>query len=208
MHSDSAGMVSWERRSASGAERWGKMASGPALHIRLSRVATAIILCVFATTGLFAGLASHALTNQQLSGTLGTGPVVSGSPPAQAAPTGTSAPVAATVTPTLTNNPSAFVLSITLSQRAVTAGETFTVTVVAAANGAPASGLSCTLRAPTGGPPGLLTMWPAPVTTDANGQAVWTLTTPSVSPGIYGIEVDAIGAHRYEFHRYTSLQVH
>jgi hypothetical protein len=78
---------------------------------------------------------------------------------------------------------------------------------VATANGAPVAGLTCTLRAPVSGPPGLFSDWPPAAATDASGQIVWTLTTPSVSPGSYGIEVDAVGGHRYEFHKYTTLQV-
>lgn len=183
------------------------MASRSALRMRLSGGVALLILLAFAATGLLAGAFAHALTNRQSPGALTGGPVISGSPPAHAAPTDTATATDATATPSVSNPQSGFTLSITLSQRTVTAGAIVTVTVVATANGAPVSGLSCTLRAPTDGPPGLLGAWPAPATTDANGQATWTLTTPTVAPGTYGIEVDAVGAHRYEFHRYASIQV-
>jgi len=182
------------------------MASHSATPIRLSRIATTLALLAFATVGLLAGVLTHALTSRQSPGAPGSGPVISGSPPALSA---TVTPTSADVTATSTtgNQQSGFTLGITLSQRTVTAGETFTVTVVATANGAPVNGLSCTLRAPTDGPPGLLPTWPPAATTDANGQAIWTITVPSVAPGTYGVEVDAIGAHHYEFHRYASIQV-
>ena len=178
-----------------------------ALRIRLSRVATTFILLTFAVMGLLAGLVAHSLAHPQSSGALASGPVISGSPPGQAAPTETSTPADGTATPTTTNTQTGFMLSISLSQRSVSAGDTFTVTVTATASGAPVSGLSCTLRAPTNGPQGLLTTWPAPATTDANGRATWMLTTPAVAPGAYGVEADAVGAHHYEFHRYASIQV-
>jgi hypothetical protein len=178
-----------------------------ALRIRLSRVATTFILLAFAVMGLLAGLVAHSLAHPQSPGALASGPVISGSPPGQAAPTETSTLTDATATATTTNIQTGFTLSISLSQRSVSAGDTFTVTVTATANGAPVSGLSCALRSPTNGPQGLLTTWPAPVVTDANGKATWTLTTPAVAPGAYGVEVDAAGAHHYEFHRYASIQV-
>lgn len=182
------------------------MASHSATPIRLSRVATTLALLGFAAIGLLAGILTHALTSSQSPSAPGNGPVISGSPPALSA-TMTPATADATATSTISNQQSGFTLGITLSQRTVTVGETLTVTVVATTNGAPVSGLSCTLRAPTDGPPGLLATWPAAATTDANGQAIWTITVPSLAPGTYGVEVDAIGAHRYEFHRYASIQV-
>lgn len=183
------------------------MASRSALRIHLSQVAAALILLAFAATGLLAGVVAHALTGGQSAGALGGGPVISGSPPARTTPSETASPPDPTATSAITNPQAGFTLDITLSQRTVSAGETLTVTVVATTNGAPVSGLTCTLRAPTDGPPGLLTAWPTPATTDATGQATWTLTTPTLAPGVYGVEVDAVGARHYEFHRYASVQV-
>ncbi len=182
------------------------MAAQSAQRIRLSMGVTTLALLAFAALGLLAGVLTHTLTSRQSSEGLAQGPVISGSPPALSATTTPTQADAAATSPT--NNPqSGFTLAITLSQRTVTAGGTLTVTVVATTNGSPVSGLSCALRAPTDGPPGLLDAWPAPATTDANGQATWTITVPSVAPGTYGVEVDAVGAHRYEFHRYASIQV-
>lgn len=182
------------------------MAAQSAQRIRLSIGAATLALLAFAALGLLAGVLTFALTSRQSAGGLVNDPVISGSPPALAA-TATPAQTDTTATSTTSNPQSGFTLAITLSARTVTAGETLTVTVVATTNGAPVSGLSCALRAPTDGPPGLLDAWPAPATTDASGQATWSITVPSAAPGTYGVEVDAVGAHRYEFHRYVSIQV-
>lgn len=181
------------------------MAPRPPLRIHLSLFVAAIILLACSATGMLAGAFAHTLASKQSPGSSVSGPVISGTPPGGASATAT--PSLVTETPTVSGSATGFTLSITLSARSVSPGETFTVTVIATANGAPLSGLSCALRAPTDGPPGLLSTWPAPVVTDANGEATWTVTTPSVTPGTYGIEADAIGSHRYEFHRYASLTV-
>lgn len=180
------------------------MASRPPWHSQLSLFVAAVIMVACAATGMLAGAFAHTLTNKQPS-TSPNGPVISGTAPGQSLATATPSSIAteAPTTSTATN----FTLTITLSSRALATGETFTVTVVATANGAPVAGLTCTLRAPVSGPPGLFSDWPSAAATDASGQIIWTLTTPSVSPGTYGIEVDAVGGHRYEFHRYTTLQV-
>ena len=180
------------------------MASRPPLHSQLSLFVAAIIMVACAATGMLAGALAHTLANERTS-TTPNGPVITGTAPGQSLATSTPSPTAtiASTTSTATN----FTLSITLSSRALATGETFTVTVVASAGGAPVPGLTCTLRAPISGPPGLFADWPPAAATDASGQVIWTLTTPSVTPGTYGIEVDAVGGHRYDFHRYTTLQV-
>lgn len=180
------------------------MATRPPLHSQLSLLVAAVIMVVCAATGMLAGAFAHSFASKQ-SPTSPNGPVISGTAPGRSVATATpsSTATAALTTSTATN----FTLAITLSSRALTTGETFTVTVVATANGAPVSGLTCTLRAPISGPPGLFSDWPPAATTDESGKVIWTLTTPAVAPGTYGIEVDAVGSHRYEFHRYATLQV-
>ncbi len=181
------------------------MASRPPLHPQLSLFVAAVIMVACAATGMLAGAFAHTLANKQPS-TPPNGPVISGTAPGQSLATATPSG-AATEAPTTTNTATNFTLAITLSSRTLAAGETFTVTVVATANGAPISGITCTLRAPVSGPPGLFSAWPPAAATDTSGQVIWTLTTPAISPGTYGIEVDAVGGHHYEFHRYTTLQV-
>ena len=180
------------------------MASRPPLHSQLSLFVAAVVMVACAATGMLAGVFAHTLASKQ-SPTSPNGPVISGTAPGQSLATVTSSPTAieASATSTATN----FNLSITLSSRTLATGVTFTVTVVATAGGAPVAGLTCVLRAPVSGPPGLFSTWPPAASTDVTGQVIWTLTTPSVSPGTYGIEVDAVGGHGYEFHRYATLQV-
>ena len=180
------------------------MATRPPLHSQLSLFVAAAIMVACAATGMLAGAFAHTLANKQ-SPTSPNGPVISGTAPGQSLATATPSPTATQIstTSTATN----FNLNITLSSRTLATGETFTITVVATAGGAPVSGLSCTLRAPISGPPGLFSTWPPAASTNESGQVIWTLTTPSIASGTYGIEVDAVGGHGYEFHRYTTLQV-
>jgi len=182
------------------------MASRPALYTHLSLFVTAIILLACAATGMLAGTFAHTLASGLAGGTAPSGPVVSGTPPASSHATATQA-LNGTEAPGAVSTATGFILSITASSRTLSAGDTFTITVVATTNGAPLAGLACVLRAPMSGPPGLLSTWPAPTTTNASGQATWTLTAPSTAPGTYGIEVDAVGGHHYEFHRYTTVQL-
>lgn len=180
------------------------MASRPPLHSQLSLFVAAVVMIACAATGMLAGVFAHTLAAERTS-TSPNGPVITGTAPGQSLATVTpssTATVASTMS-TATN----FTLSITLSSRTLATGETFTVTIVATAGGGPVAGLLCTLRAPVSGPPGLFTDWPPAAATDASGKVIWTLTTPSIAPGTYGIEVDAVGGHRYEFHRFATLQV-
>jgi hypothetical protein len=181
------------------------MATRPPLQPQLSLFVATIIMVACAATGMLAGAFAHTLASKQ-SLMSPTGPVISGTAPGQAILTATPSSIAGE-TPTEPSTATGFTLNITVSSRSLSVGETFTVTVVASASGAPVAGLSCGLRAPISGPPGLFVTWPPAASTDASGQVIWTLTTPSVSPGIYGIEVSAVGSHRYEFHRYTTLRV-
>ncbi|HEX6542728.1 MAG TPA: hypothetical protein VF040_13315 [Ktedonobacterales bacterium] len=182
------------------------MAPRPALQVHLSTIMVAIILVACSASGLLAGISAHALATG-LGARFGpSGPVISGTPPSHASATAT-VTSDATATAIAANMATNFMLSVTVSPRELAPGDTFTVTVQATSNDAPVSGLSCTLRAPTSGPAGLFDTWPAPVTTNDSGEAVWTLTVPSVKSGTYAIEADAVGAHHYEFHRYVTVTV-
>lgn len=182
------------------------MAPRPALRAHLSLFVVVIILLACSATGMLAGAFAHTLANKQAFGAPSNGPVISGTSPRGALATATSLPIA-TNSPPAASTATNFLLNIMLSSKSLSTGETFTVTVIATASGAPVAGLPCTLRSPLNGPPGLFSTWPSPAITDANGRATWTLTVPSVAPGSYAIEVDAIGGRSYEFHRYVSLQV-
>ncbi|HKT36816.1 MAG TPA: hypothetical protein VJR48_00495, partial [Ktedonobacterales bacterium] len=110
------------------------MAPRPPLHSQLSLFVAAVIMVACAATGMLAGVFAHTLASKQ-SSTSPNGPVISGTAPSQSLATATPSPIAteASTTSTATN----FTLNITLSSRALATGETFTVTVVATANGAP-----------------------------------------------------------------------
>jgi hypothetical protein len=181
------------------------MAPKLASRARLSIVAAAIILLACSAMGLVAGTFAHTLARAAGGATATLAPVISGSPPAAAA--AATADPTATATPPPPNTQSGFTLGISVSARTLAVGQSFTVIVKATANGVPVEGLRCSLRSPVTGPPGLLGAWPAAVTSDASGQAHWTVTVPSVAPGTYGIEAYAVGSHHYEFHRYATILV-
>ena len=111
-------------------------------------------------------------------------------------PTATLAPAATpTTTPEATLQPfrGHFTLHLTVSPASGRAGTSITITVLATDNatGGPAPGLTCHLRAPTGGGRGLFTTWPAASVTDESGMASWTAQIPSNAPGAYEVEVFA-----------------
>lgn len=182
------------------------MAPRPVIYTHLSLFVTAIILLACTATGMLAGTFAHTIAGGLADGKSPNGPVVSGTPPAASHATAIST-LSVDEIPTSVSTATSFILSIASSSRTLSAGDKFTITVVATVNGAPLAGLTCVLRAPMSGPTGLLSTWPTPATTNVSGQATWTLTAPSVAPGTYGIEVDAVGGHHYEFHRYTTVQV-
>jgi hypothetical protein len=181
------------------------MAPRRAFQARLSMFVGAVILLACAATGLVAGSFAHTLARASDGASATVAPVISGSPPAAAA-TATSNPTdTATVLPP--NTQSGFILDISVSARTLSAGQTITITVNATTHGVPVVGLLCSLRSPVSGPPGLLSSWPAAVTSDAAGRAQWTVTVPSVAPATYGIEAYAVGSHHYAFHRYATVVV-
>lgn len=182
------------------------MARRSGLRTPLPILMTVIVLLACSATGLLAGVFARALASGQPTGRTPSGPVISGTPPGQGSATPTLTP-APTITPLSSDTTRSFTLSLQVAPRTTTAGDTLAVTVVATSNGVPVSGLTCELRAPKSGPPGLLTAWPTPVSTDATGTATWTLTAPSVAPGTYGIEVYAENVHHYNAYQYVTVTV-
>lgn len=139
------------------------------------------------------GLASGALTRTLLGGAPG-GHV--NAPQATLEPTATFQPAPTTTTtlaPTSAPVLAHFTIHLTVSPAAGSPGATITINAVATDNatGAPIPGLTCRLREPTNGAPGLFTTWPTPDATDSAGIASWTAQIPSVAPGRYVIEVFA-----------------
>lgn len=144
----------------------------------------AALLGAFALSGLLLGLLTHGL-------------VISAS---ANAPHATATAAHPHATPTHSKTPSAtqppatgrFDLALSVSPQRVSQGDSITVTVKATAMGtsAPLPNLLCVLSGDGSGPD-LLTKWPAPQPTDAQGIATWHITIPQVAAGTYSIEVKA-----------------
>lgn len=146
------------------------------------------LIAFIGVVGLLAGVSTRLLVSAASNQTLRQ----------HSEPTAT-ATLAPEVSPTAASDPTAppdmahFTLKVTASPTSGRAGDTITISVLATddATGEPAPGLTCHLRAPTDGGPGLLVMWPTPTATDASGLASWTMTIPANAPGRYEIEAFA-----------------
>ena len=148
--------------------------------ITLAPSLSALMLVAFAFSGLLVGLLAHGLVVSESAGQQ-----------RMLKPTATTARTA-TATATLPAATGRFDLALNVSTQHVTAGQTITVTVKATVAGTdrPMVNLDCALSGPDSGP-SLLSSWPAPKPTDAQGQAEWQITIPNVTPGSYAIQVKA-----------------
>ena len=153
-----------------------------------SAAVVAVVLAVFALSGLGAGV----LTRSAL------GAFASSTPTATTQPTATATiALSPSPSPMATNTPFSgggrFAIVVAASPNPVAAGSPFTVLVTATNDGSttPAAGVLCTLRARQGDANPLLTTWPAQQTTNTAGSAQWQLTAPSMPPGPYTLEVYA-----------------
>jgi hypothetical protein len=166
-------------------------------------LAAAVVLC--AVTGIAAGLLTHGVVDALTRSSAAATATRTATSPAQTAnaPTAT-VPPAATVIP----DPG-FTLSAVASPNTVAAGQHVTVTAtIVAPNGAtPLVGVQITLQAPEQDLPGLLSQWPDPAISDAQGHVTWELTVPAAAAGTYGVEVRAMGAHKYSYHYVTRITV-
>jgi hypothetical protein len=161
----------------------------------------ALLLLLFALSGLGAGFASR--TALDGFGSAGQAAAPTSMPTATVAETPT--PLA---TPTAAQllGPSHFTFKATAAPRTLVPGQAFTISavLVAADGSTPVANVTCYLRAPDDSAP-LFTPWPAPVQSDATGQAIWNLTAPQLAPGIYQIEVYAFGEHGWSFRYNTTV---
>jgi hypothetical protein len=142
----------------------------------------ALLLVAFALSGLLLGLLTHGL-------------VISAAAMPHATATATHARATATHTPPPPTPPPAtgsFALSLTVSPMNVPAGGTLTVAAHADVLGTdrPLANLVCAVSGDGSGQD-LLAAWPAPLPTDAQGNATWHLTVPAGAAGRYAIEVRA-----------------
>lgn len=142
-----------------------------------------------ALIGLLAGALTRTLVNAA-SASQGTPQVLEATTTATSEPQST---VIATLAPTTAPVLAHFSIKLTASPLSAHAGDDISITayVTDDATGAPVPGLTCVLRAPTNGAPGLFTTWPTPTATTSAGIASWTTTIPADAPGRYTIEVYA-----------------
>jgi hypothetical protein len=148
-----------------------------------SGVFIALLLVVFSASGLMAGMLTR-----QVSGLAWSGGS-SGALPS-AAQTATAA--AANVTPAA---PGAFALRIALAPNPARAGQTLQITVTAfnPTSSLAAPGVLCTPLQTASAPQ--FGVWPGPQTTDASGQARWSVALASqTTPGSYQVYVKGEGA--------------
>jgi hypothetical protein len=176
----------------------------PPARSRVLMLAAAAVLC--AVTGIAAGLLTHGVVDA----------LTRPSAAATATRTSTSAPSQTANAPTATVPPvgtvipdPGFTLSAVASPNTVAAGQhvTVTATIVAADGITPLAGVQIMLQAPEQDLPGLLSQWPDPVISDAQGHATWELTVPAVAAGAYGVEVKAFGTHKTSYHFITRITV-
>ncbi len=171
-----------------------------------SAAVVAVVLAVFALSGLGAGVLSRSALG-------GLGLFASATPTATSLPTATAtsapSPVpSATPSPTLPAGRFR-VTSAFATPRSFAAGDTFTVqvTVLAPDGVSPAAGVLCYLQAPDGENQ-LFTTWPAPQITASDGTGEWSLTAPAASPGTYMLRVIAYGQHGYSTWFDTTVTLH
>ena len=170
---------------------------------RLPAAVVAVVLALCAIVGFGTGVTSHFVLRG-----LGFGAAPTATLQLTDTPTPTLSPSPSPTLPT-TLPPRGFTLSASAAPNALISGESFTVSVlVLAADGVtPVGNAACYLQAPRHGAQPLFTQWPAPQVTTADGKAAWTLTAPSVAPGVYGLEVIAYGQHGWSYRFDTSVTV-
>jgi hypothetical protein len=159
-------------------------------------IAVALLLTAFSLSGLACGLLTHAVAGNLLA-SAGLPTATTGHATPAPTHTPTTAPSTATAVGTLVPPPG-FRLHAYASPTSVRPGEQLQIvaTVVGPDGFSPLAGVQCILQAPPQPASPLLMTWPPPVITNSAGQAIWTLTAPSVSPGVYGVEVIAYGRNK------------
>lgn len=155
-------------------------------------LALALVLTLCAASGLAAGVTTRALAGSALTANFAPRAAATQTRlPAGSAPA--ASPTAAAVA-TLVPAPG-FSVHADVQPRAVAAGQPFTVVAtVVSSDGAPLASVACYMRAAPDSPP-LFPTWPDAAVTDATGTATWNLTAPSVSPGVYTLDIVAYGTH-------------
>lgn len=167
-----------------------------------------VLLALVVILGLLTGFLTHLLVSRAAVSAQGQPTSIQG-PAATATNTSTPVPVTGiTGTATTGTATGQFVLSVSISPKAMTPGQQITITVRAFTpdTHAPVAGLSCVLRAPTDGSPALFSSWPPAQTTDGSGSATWILTAPREAAGTYEVEAFAQTA-KWRFKLDSSVQL-
>lgn len=149
----------------------------------------ALVLMLFALTGLGAGIATGAAVGR-------LGVHLSGNVPPAANKGGEASPSPSpSPTETITLYAGAFTLDAVVAPNPVASGQHLTVRVTTTGQdgGGAAAGVRCTLEDTTGA--SLMPATVAPVTTDAGGRASWDLVVPQGAAGSHTLKVSGQGAH-------------
>lgn len=180
------------------------MAPRPSTVRRGFPLGIAAILVLFAASGLAAGGFARGMGGSTSAKTPTSTTAKTGS----TATTTTNAPTATYTVPATALPSTPFTLTLTVTPRDASPGQTLNVTVTARneTNSAPVGGLPCTLRSPRDGAQPLLQTWPGPATTGADGTATWQVIAPT-APGRYELEVYAQGQHGLYYMYDTSVTV-
>jgi hypothetical protein len=175
-------------------------------HTSLPLILATAILVAFSATGLMAGSLTFKVTSS-----------LAAHPPAQPAtssPTATASVTTGTSSSSPTAVPSrtitqSFRLDLSATPNPIQTGQRLAITIQASDNFTHAAigGLACSLENPEDGGSPLLTAWPGPAVTNADGQAAWNIELPPTAPGIYEIGFSATGAHGYRYHGQVSISV-
>lgn len=161
----------------------------------------AVVLMLFALTGLGAGIATGAIIGR-------LGVRLSGNVPSPTSKGGEASPsTSPSPTPTVMPYAGGFTLDAVVAPNPVASGERLTVRVTATGqdgSGA-AAGVRCTLEDATG--TSLLPATVAPVTTDAGGRAYWDFVVPQGAGGSHTLKVSGVGAHNNSYYVIRTVTV-
>lgn len=162
--------------------------AGGATPLVIALVLTVCAISGLAVGGLARGLSGAGGSAKTSTRTATTGSGSSGNTPGAGTATATEG---ATVVPS-----GPFTLAVVVTPHVAAPGAQLVVTVTArsSAGNAPLAGLQCVLRAPSDGVAPLLSVWPAPAATNADGMATWTIIAPNAA-GRYELEAYAQGQH-------------
>lgn len=167
----------------------------------LTPLLAAVVLVACGLSGLMTGVLAHGFVASLAPTPLPTTRPSPGRQPTHPQPTATHTPVA--VVPIVHFN-----LALAAQPQHVSPGGSLIIVATATAQsaGSPVASLLCTVGpSHLGGAP-LLSKWPEPTATDAQGHATWHVTAPA-GPGTYTLAVSASGSNQFVAWAYASVYV-